>query len=107
MARISAQRAAMLPLVALLSLLAADAAGAQVTQEAQDAIAPSKPCAELVRLQIPGSGMSITKAEIVAPAPPGTVRMRPADATNNAVPIPAHCRVEGVINPRTGTDGKA
>lgn len=106
MIRMSARRAALAAVTAVLSLTAASGACAQSTQADQDAIAPSKPCADLVRLEIPGSGMTITKAEVVPLAPPGTVQMRPADATNNAVAIPAHCGVEGVIDPRTGADGK-
>ena len=47
-------------------------------------------CADLTRFQIPGTPLVITGAEIVP-------------ATDN---LPSHCRVDGMINERTGADGR-
>lgn len=64
---------------------------------AQDANA----CANLMNIKVPG--VEITKTELIAagtplPAPPG------ANAHGQA--LPAHCRVEGIINRRTGVGGE-
>ncbi len=69
-------------------------------------IAPVGKCGDLVNLQIAGSGMTITKAIEVATTPPGTIRA--ASITGDLIPvaIPSYCRAEGVIDPRTGVDGK-
>jgi feruloyl esterase len=50
--------------------------------------APS--CASLTGFSLPTFGVVITSAETIAAAPP----------------LPAHCRVDGVINERVGADGK-
>ncbi len=58
-------------------------------------------CSELTRLQL--SGVEITKTELIAsgktipPAYPGSPSIGP---------LPAHCRVDGIINPRKGVDGQ-
>lgn len=59
--------------------------------QAEAASAPAQTCAGMVGRSIPGSGLVISKAEAI-----------PA-----AAPLPAHCRVEGVIGGRTGVDGKS
>jgi feruloyl esterase len=56
--------------------------------------APSSACANLTRLQWP-EGVAIQQAREIAASAPGVT---PA--------VPAHCRVDGVIDARTGRDGK-
>jgi feruloyl esterase len=78
--------------------LAASTALAQTTT--RDAAA----CSSLTSLQIPGLNLSITKAEwfdagSAPPAPPG--------APVNPLKLPAFCRVDGVLDKRTGADGKS
>jgi feruloyl esterase len=75
-----------------------------MTSGADVAIAQSAPsrCASLARLQVPGYALEITKAEAIAPGPAPQGRGRGA-----AVNLPAHCRVDGMIDRRTGADGKS
>lgn len=51
------------------------------------------------------AAVEITSARLVAAAPPGTVRYN--EYTQNTIPValPAHCRVDGVINRRKGAGG--
>ena len=94
---ISPKRAA-LAAVALLSMaLAAGSAAA----------APAKACADMLKLADPGAGVVITSARAIPAAPAGTVQMGFLPTDKNAVAIPAHCRVEGVIDAHTGAGGKA
>ncbi len=51
-------------------------------------------CTSLTKLHVPGAAFEILKAEQL-----------PAAAT--PVALPAHCRIEGVMDKRTGVDGKA
>jgi hypothetical protein len=69
-------------------------------------IAPVQKCADLVKLQIPGSGMTITKAEAVPTSPPGTIQPSIVSPERIQVAIPPYCRAEGMIDPRTGADGQ-
>src|SRR5271163_4452726 len=55
----------------------------------------STKCADLTKFKIPGVPMVITKAEMIPASAPGT----PAN-------VPAHCQADGMINERTGADGK-
>jgi hypothetical protein len=58
-------------------------------------------CASLAKFQMPGSRIEITRAALV-PAGPA-----PAGRGGQAAPVlPAHCRVNGTIDRRTGSDGK-
>ena len=66
-------------------LLGSDASAAEVPQET----AVSR-CSALTSLRIPGSTLEIQKA----------VRLAATGTT------PTHCKVEGVLEPRTGSDGK-
>jgi pimeloyl-ACP methyl ester carboxylesterase len=63
-------------------------------------------CEGLAGSGFPGSTMVIEKAEAVPDAPAGTVQVRPPDPQTVGVAIPSYCRAEGVIEPRTGADGK-
>jgi Tannase and feruloyl esterase len=85
-----------------LALIAASRAQAQ---DAATGIAPVQKCADLTKLQIPGSGMVITKAEAVPAAAPGTIRPSQFSDTIQ-VAVPPYCRADGVIDQRTGLDGK-
>jgi feruloyl esterase len=51
-------------------------------------------CAAMTKLNVSGAAFQIVKSEIVPAATAPTV-------------LPAHCRVEGVMEKRTGVDGKA
>ena len=82
------------------SLIAGLAPAAAQTVVTRDAAA----CGTLTSLQMPGLALSITKAEWIAagstpPAPPG--------APPPAVKLPAYCRLDGVLDRRTGADGKS
>ena len=66
------------------------------------AAAPSR-CADLVKFRIPGSTMQIQKAEALAA---GKAPALPNAPPGPEMQLPAYCRVEGVIEPRTGLDGK-
>src|SRR5215510_16325354 len=62
-------------------------------------------CAALTKLQIPGLPLSITKAQWfdAGSTPPAAGRGGPAAPS---VKLPAYCRVDGVLDARTGADGK-
>jgi Tannase and feruloyl esterase len=82
------------------------ASGARVqAQDSAPGIAPAEKCAELTKLEIPGSGMTITKTESVPSAAPGTIRPSQFGDTIQ-VAVPSYCRADGTIDPRTGFDGK-
>jgi hypothetical protein len=57
-------------------------------------------CADLAGLEL--DGVAITKAELV---PAGTTVPPPYPGAPANGPLPAHCRVDGVINGRKGVDG--
>src|SRR5512142_3442208 len=59
-----------------------------------------EPCANLMNFKAPS--VEITKA---ASIPAGTTEPIPWNQTRSA-PLPAYCRVEGVINRRTGVGGE-
>jgi hypothetical protein len=69
-------------------------------------IAPVQKCADLVNLKIAGMNVQITKAEAVPTTPPGTLRTPSLSPELIPVAIPAYCRVDGVIDPRTGVDAR-
>jgi pimeloyl-ACP methyl ester carboxylesterase len=60
-------------------------------------------CTDLVKLRIPGNTMQIQKAEGI---PAGAMPMPANGPPGPPMQLPAYCRVEGVIEPRTGVDGK-
>jgi Tannase and feruloyl esterase len=76
-------------LVALLSV--------PITAHAESA----NPCADLTGLGLPG--VEITKSELI---PAGTMVQLPYPGAPSIGPLPAHCRVDGVINRRKGVDGQ-
>ena len=78
-------------------LLLAIAASATVVVEAQS---PAS-CADLARLK--PDRVEITKAEMI---PEGFTVPAPYPGAPSIGPLPAHCRVDGVINHRKGVDGQ-
>ncbi len=81
-----------------LALALAVPARAQTTRDASA-------CSVLTSLQIPGLTLSITKAEWF-PAGSTPPRGGPG-APANPINLPAYCRLDGVLDRRTGADGKA
>ena len=61
----------------------------------------SDSCAELTRLQL--NGIEITNAELLAA---GTIIPPQYPGSPSVGPLPAHCRVDGIINRRKGVDGQ-
>ena len=57
-------------------------------------------CADLTRFQMPGATIEVTSAEVVAAGPGRGGRGTPGPM------LPAHCRVNGIMDKRTGADGK-
>ena len=80
----------------LVVLVAATSLGALVSR-AQ----PSNSCANLTSLKL--DNVEITRAEFV---PAGTTVPPPYPNAPPIGPLPAHCRVDGVINRRKGVDGQ-
>jgi len=64
----------------------------------------SNKCADLTKLKIPGVPMVITKAATI----PASTASAAATAETAAISatIPAHCQADGMINERTGADGR-
>ena len=88
-----------------LVCLALVSAGRVQAQDGAPGIEPAQKCADLTKLQIPGSGMTITKTQSVPAAGPGMIRPSQFGDTIQ-VAVPSYCRADGVIDPRTGFDGK-
>jgi feruloyl esterase len=88
-----------LPLVMAVAVVCgAVPARAQTTRDAAA-------CASLTTLQVPGVVLSITKAEwFAAGSSPATGA---PGAPPSSVKLPAYCRLDGVIDRRTGADGKS
>lgn len=61
---------------------------------------PQAKCADLAKIRILGTQLEITRAEWI---PAGPTEARGGAA---AVTLPAHCRVEGTLDKRTGVGGK-
>jgi hypothetical protein len=64
-------------------------------------------CANMMKYQALGIKLSITKSEATPAAAPGTLRISPAAPGTVPVAIPAFCKIEGVIDQRTGAEGKS
>jgi feruloyl esterase len=90
---------------AAVAAAVASAAGAARAEAGSSPVAPARRCAEMAGLTLPGSTLRVTRAEAVPAAAPGTVR--PSQfGPPIPVAVPAYCKLEGVIDPRTGADGK-
>ena len=61
-------------------------------------------CAALSSLQVPGVSLSITKAEWMPAGSTSPASQNPQGPP--AVKLPAYCRLDGVLDRRTGADGK-
>ncbi len=96
--------AAIVGFLVCLALAGASASYAQATNSA--GIAPAGKCGDLVNLKIAGTNVQITKAEAVPTTPAGTLRIPTISPETIPVPIPPYCRVDGVMDPRTGVDNK-
>ena len=86
------------PLVAIAGVIVASAVTAHA-QTRRDAAA----CAALTKLQIPGIALAITKAEWF---PEGSSPPAGRGGAPSTMKLPAYCRVDGVLDRRTGADGK-
>jgi hypothetical protein len=78
-------------------VLIAATLGAALAVQAQ----PSSLCADLMRVEL--QGVEITKAELVTE---GATIPPPYPGAPSVGPLPAHCRVDGVIDRRKGVDGE-
>jgi hypothetical protein len=87
--------------IALLSALLAGAVFGAAPAMAQGTVASR--CAALSAQDF-GSGVKITRATLVAAGP--SKAAAPPGAPVSAINLPTHCRVEGMINERTGAEGK-
>ncbi len=99
------KKAAMLGFFVAFTLVATLSAYAQASSAAAP-IPPVQKCTDLVNLKIAGANVQITKAEAVPTTPPGTLRTATISPEAIPVPIPPYCRVDGVMDPRTGADNK-
>ena len=89
-----------LPISTVVALIISAAAPVDA-QTTRDATA----CAALTKLQIPGIALTISKAEWFpegSTPPPGRAGGPPAAP----IKLPAYCRLDGVLDKRTGADGK-
>jgi feruloyl esterase len=92
----------------ILSVLGVlSAARGQASGAAPNGIVPAQKCADLVNLKIPSSTMVITKADAIPTAPAGTVRASVLSPEMIPVAIGSYCRADGMIDQRTGVDGKS
>src|SRR5678816_4175345 len=86
--------------VGVLAFCSMLSTGSAFAQTARDAVA----CSTLTSLKIPGLDLTITKAEWIPAGPTGSQPgpgLPPGPAT-----LPAYCRLDGVLDRRTGVDGK-
>ena len=67
---------------------------------------PAHNCADAARFTSAGTHLRIEKTERTPAAPPNTVRMSPAFPGTVGVALPSYCRVDGVIDARTGAEGQ-
>jgi hypothetical protein len=63
-------------------------------------------CADMLKYQTAGVVLTITRADQMPAAAPGTLRVSPNFPGTIPVAVPAFCRVDGVIDQRKGVDGK-
>jgi pimeloyl-ACP methyl ester carboxylesterase len=77
---------------------------AAISMLAWSATARASDCAALTSFTLPGHELVIRSATLV---PAGPLPPNPSAPPGAQRKVPAHCRVDGVIDPRTGRDGKA
>jgi feruloyl esterase len=63
-------------------------------------------CADLLKYHAPGLALTIAKADSMPASAPGTLRISPNFPGTVATAVPSFCRVQGVLDQRTGVDGK-
>ncbi|MBK9253453.1 MAG: tannase/feruloyl esterase family alpha/beta hydrolase [Proteobacteria bacterium] len=78
-------------------------ASGSVPISAWSAAPPPARCAALAKFTVPGHTLQIDKAQNVPAGPGPAVRTGPPGSGSL---LPAHCRVDGVIDARTGRNGK-
>jgi hypothetical protein len=61
----------------------------------------SAKCTEIAKLTVPGARLEITRADWVPAGP-----MQAGRGGGSGVTLPAHCRVEGMLDKRAGANGK-
>jgi len=61
-------------------------------------------CADLANFKIPGVPMVITKAAVIPAS--SSSGASTAETSASSATIPSHCQADGMINERTGADGK-
>jgi hypothetical protein len=59
-------------------------------------------CADMAKLKSPGVTLEITRAAALPAGPAAGARGR----GGNGPMLPAHCRIDGIMDKRTSTDGK-
>ncbi len=64
----------------------------------------STKCADLTKFKIPGVPMVITQAATISTSSASGTSTAETSATSAT--IPSHCQADGMINERTGADGK-
>ena len=64
----------------------------------------SNRCADLTNFRVPGVPMVITKAATIAAS--STPRAATTETPATSAAIPSHCQADGMINERTGADGR-
>jgi hypothetical protein len=64
-------------------------------------------CTDMLKYQAPGLKLAITKADARPASAPGTLRISPNFPGTVPVAVPPFCHVEGVLDQRTGADGKS
>jgi Tannase and feruloyl esterase len=64
-------------------------------------------CANVLKYQSPGVALTIAKADPTPASAPNTLRISPNFPGTVGVAVPPFCRVDGVIDRRTGADGKS
>jgi hypothetical protein len=74
-----------------------------VTAFGADKTAKTSNCAALAKLAKPG--FVVEKAEII-PAGPAPAADGSGAVDHLGAPLPEHCLVQGLLNPRTGADGR-
>lgn len=91
--------------MALIGAVAVAAIGGRAGAAAPLAAGSAPDCAALARLALAEADTRIVSAVRVPAAAAGTVKPT-ASEPFVSVPLPAHCRVSGVLDERTGADGK-
>ncbi len=93
--------ASLLMLAAAVLLASQISVPAQVPSASSAGETTANACADLAQFKL--AGIEITKAEVI---PAGMTVPPPYPGAPSIGPLPAHCRVDGIINLRKGVDGQ-